>query len=519
VGIVTAEGSESSRASATGKRGRGFRFSLFPRAGGGFPAHMQLPTEDDGTIVALATPPGTAALAVVRVSGPLARTFAAGSLFGRPLPPRRAVHLNYRAHDGTRLDDVVAVAYEAPASYTGEDALEISCHGSPYLVQRLIADLTARGCRPAEPGEFTRRAFMGGRLDLSQAEAVMDLIRARSDRALAVANQQLKGELGRHLRPLENSLLDALAQVEAYIDFPDEDLPPEDRERVADAVASVLRGVGGLLATRHYGAVVREGLNTVLLGAPNAGKSSLLNRLLGYERALVSPTPGTTRDFLEEPLRVGPHLLRLVDTAGLDTATEDEIERRGVERSLERAREADLVLRVVDVNRPVPPLPRSLATELQSEAILLIFNKIDLSSDKIDTVERARLLTAEERSPGVRESVAVSCVTGEGFDDLVAAIIRAAERFQGDVGGDLIAINARHAFALERVERALRSALTHLALAPPAAGSPHNLRAPLAPELLASDLREALEALGEIAGRYDPERMLDQLFRTFCIGK
>jgi tRNA modification GTPase len=278
-----------------------------------------------------------------------------------------------------------------------------------------------------------------------------------------------------------------------------------------------------LLATRHYGAVVREGLRTVLLGAPNAGKSSLLNRLLGYERALVSSRPGTTRDFLEEPLRVGPHLLRLIDTAGLDGGADDDLELRGMERARERAREADLVLRVVDATEPVPPLPCPLSEELRADAIVMVINKIDLvSSRPNDRSDLGKVeYGGEAARPGFRESVAVSCVTGEGMETLVAAILRAAERFQGEAGTDLLAINSRHACALERVERALRSALEHLGR--PATPADAALRSAgsggRGPELLASDLREALESLGEIAGRYDPERMLDRLFSTFCIGK
>jgi tRNA U34 5-carboxymethylaminomethyl modifying GTPase MnmE/TrmE len=222
-----------------------FGFSRFRR--GRFPACMKAMNQNEATIVALATPAGTAAIALVRVSGPLCRVWAEGALFGRHLPDRRACHLDYRAMAGQVMDDVVVVAYRAPASYTGEDALEISCHGNPFIVRRLVEDLCARGARPALPGEFTQRAFLSGRLDLSQAEAVMDLIQARSDRSLAVAQQQLKGSLGRHLAPLQSQLLEAAAWVEAYIDFPDEDLPQEDRERVTLQLETVLRGTRRLL--------------------------------------------------------------------------------------------------------------------------------------------------------------------------------------------------------------------------------------------------------------------------------
>jgi tRNA modification GTPase len=297
---------------------------------------------DDETIVALATPVGNAALAVVRASGPLAAVLAAeGPLGARRLSPRRVEHRDYHALDGRLVDDVVAVHFPAPRSYTGEDVLEISTHGNPFLVQRVIDDLCARGCRPARPGEFTQRAFLSGRMDLSQAEAVMDVIRARSDRSLELAQRQLRGEMGRRLAPLEAGLLQALAEVEAYIDFPEEDLPAEDRRRVVGRLEAVQAGVRELLATRRVGEWVREGIRTVIVGRPNAGKSSLLNRLVGYERALVSPEPGTTRDFLEEWVRVGPHVLRLVDTAGLNPLAKNELEERGIALGERRAADAD----------------------------------------------------------------------------------------------------------------------------------------------------------------------------------
>jgi len=204
------------------------------------------------------------------------------------------------------VDDVVATLFAAPNSYTGEDALEICCHGSPFIAQKILADLLARGCRPAGPGEFTQRAFLNGRMDLSQAEAVMDLINARSDRALAAARQVLRGALGRHMSGLVDGVLWALATVEAHIDFPDEDLPPEDRRLLAGRVREVLDGAERLLATERTGTLLREGIVTVILGETNAGKSSLLNRLVGSERAIVSPEPGTTRDFIEERVNVGP---------------------------------------------------------------------------------------------------------------------------------------------------------------------------------------------------------------------
>ena len=449
------------------------------------------------TIAALATPTGTSALALIRVSGPDCRALAR-DIFGAAspaLPERRPTHARYRSADGRVLDDLVWTFFPGPRTATGEDTLELTPHGNPLIVQLILADLFERGCRAAEPGEFTRRAFLAGRIELTQAEAVMDLIHARSERALVAAQRQLAGALGRHLAGLIDRLLATLARIEAYIDFPDEDLPTEDRSLVVDEVADVLRGTKRLLATHRYGDLLREGLKTVLLGAPNAGKSSLLNALVGRDRALVSAEPGTTRDFLEEPLQVGPHLLRLIDTAGLNPDP-GEIERMGIAKTLERLSEADLVLWVSDATAALPALPPETKALLRPDNTLLILNKVDLLSDPPLV---ASLLP----------QIYVSARTGAGLDDLRSTIVARADSLAPAlVQEEHLAVNARHADALRRAEAGLRAALEGLEASPPKAI-----------ELVSADLRGAMDALGEIAGRIDNERMLDSLFATFCIGK
>jgi tRNA modification GTPase len=450
------------------------------------------------TIAALATPVGTSALALLRASGPRCAALVT-EIFGGAAPlPRQAVHGDYRSRTGALVDDVVFTFFSSPRSYTGEDLLEICAHGNPFIAQTLLEDLCARGCRPAEPGEFTKRAFLNGRMDLSQAEAVADLIAARSERALAAANLQLRGALGRRMQDLIDRLVDLLARVEAFIDFPEEDLPPEDRTKLAAGLAGLQADVGRLLATDRYGQILRAGVKTVILGEPNAGKSSLLNRLLGRERALVSAEPGTTRDYLEEPVALGPHCIRLIDTAGLNPSPTP-LESRGMAQTLARAAEADLILLVLDAARPAPPLPPEVAARLTPATALVVVNKTDLLDPANDD---ATPPFSHLRLPSVR----VSATTGAGIDELIAAIIRHAESFRQDRGDDLVAINARHATALRQATEHLRIATESLASNAPT-------------EFLASDLRAVLNAFGEIAGRIDNECVLDRIFASFCIGK
>lgn len=453
--------------------------------------HMPRPAD---TIAALATPTGTSAIAVVRASGSDTCRLVR-EIFGRTPLPRVATHADYRNLAGTLLDDVLFTFFQNPRSYTGEDSLEVSCHGNPFLSQKILEDFFARGCRPAAPGEFTQRAFLNGRMDLSQAEAVMDLIHARSERALAAANRQLRGALGRHMEGLINGLLKVLARVEAYIDFPDEDLPPEDRDIVAREVEHLCLETDRLLATSHYGSVLRDGIKTVILGAPNVGKSSLLNRLVGHDRALVSPEPGTTRDFIEERIIVGPHCLRIIDTAGLNPSPSS-LEKLGMDRTHERAAEADIFLLVFDSTvSPPPELPTDILTNARPNNSIILFNKNDLKRN----IDINGVLPHLPR-------LHISALTGSGMDALTVAIIRLADSFQTEADSDPIAINARHATALAQARDCLVQSQLRLAAMEPT-------------ELLASNLRCALEAYGAISGSVDNERMLDSLFSEFCIGK
>jgi tRNA modification GTPase len=444
------------------------------------------------TIAALATPPGTSAIALVRVSGPLVSGLIA-DIFATAAPARVAQHADYRDRDGGLVDDVLFTRYVAPHSYTGEDCLEISSHGNPFITRRILDDLFARGCRPAEPGEFTRRAFLSGRMDLSQAEAVMDLIHARSEKALAAANQQLRGSLSRRMEELIKRALQCQARVEAYIDFPDEDLPPEDRRGLVTALHDLARDTDKMLATRQYGEMLRTGIKTVILGEPNAGKSSLLNALLGQERALVSPEPGTTRDYLTETLMIGPHCLRLIDTAGLNMYP-TVMEKRGMAKTLEQVEEADLFIWVIDTTEELFPLPPKVRNKMRTDNTLVLLNKIDLTPKTVRHYEVPY--------PSLR----ISVVQNIGMEDVRNKISDLADGFARSADEEHVAISARHSLALAQAKEGIREALAKLE-------SNGGL------ELIASDLRSVISAYGDISGRIDNERMLDELFAAFCIGK
>jgi tRNA modification GTPase len=447
------------------------------------------------SIAALATPMGTSAIAVIRLSGAATRLIVRG-LTGGELLPRVAHHRDYRGCGGVLFDDVVMTFYPGPKSYTGEDTLEISAHGNPFIAQKILEDLVARGARLAEPGEFTQRAFLAGKLDLSRAEAVMDLIRARSDRALAVANRQLRGGLTDKMNGLIEELLKVLARIEVYIDFPEEDLPDEDRRATSEIISRILLLNNRLLATERFGSLLRDGVKAVIIGAPNAGKSSLLNRLVGKDRALVSAEPGTTRDFIEERILVGAHALRLIDTAGLNPSPTP-LERLGIQKTWERASEADLFLVMVDasaVNSPTLPWPQIMAERLTTANTIVVLNKMDLVAEKVVCPV-----------PAGFEVVKISVVTGMGQEALLAAIAAKADAFNQEPE-DLVAINTRHAVALSAARDLLVDAARKFGESGPM-------------ELVASDLRGVLAAFGEISGRVDNERVLDHLFATFCIGK
>jgi tRNA modification GTPase len=445
------------------------------------------------TIVAPATAAGEAALAVVRVSGPMVPELVQ-SIFKKPPLPRQVTLGSYTDTGGKVLDSLVYVAYANGKSYTGEDLLELNPHGNPWLVRKILDDLLQRGCRLAEPGEFTRRAFLNGKLDLSQAEAVAQVIQARSDRALEAARRQLSGSVGKTVNRLVDSLLHITASLEAYIDFPEEDLPDEDRSGPAQSLRNLIAEMDHLIATRKFSSLLHDGVKCVILGEPNVGKSSLLNALTGEDRVIVSAEPGTTRDYVEERIHIGPYLLRIIDTAGLHEAASS-IEEQGINRSLEQIQSADLLLVVLDSTRPAPTLPDPARQALQDHQALVVENKIDLDS----SADHANFAPA---CPHVR----ISASTHKGLEDLRSTIRTSLEEGLLIPDESAVIVSARHATALEVAKQALRICLDKL-----------RQQAPV--ELAAADLREAIEAMGAITGKIDNEDMLDRLFNQFCIGK
>jgi tRNA modification GTPase len=436
------------------------------------------------TIVALATPPGTAALAVIRLSGPRAHAIAA-ALAGRTaaLPIQRAIHATLRDTSGAVLDDVVLTAWQAPRSYTGEDVVEFSCHGNPLIVEAILSACLAHGARSAGPGEFTQRAFLNERIDLTQAEAVMDLIHASSARALQAARRLQSGALGRAVTRLREELLQTLAHLEAYIDFPEEDISPDTGHAITRRIDHLQEGIQALLATAPEGRRLREGYTVVLTGAPNAGKSSLLNALLQRDRAIVSPLPGTTRDTIEEAITLAGMTVRLIDTAGLRDPS-DPLESLGIARTRQALATADLILHLADPAAPTPPEPATAP-------ILKVWTKADLHPTFI---------------PDPSSSLCVSSLTGAGLEALKDAIIQTLKLNESSLGHESAAINTRHEALLRQALEALeRARAAHTASGPP--------------EFTSADLRHALDALGQIVGEATNEDILDRLFRSFCIGK
>ena len=468
----------------------------------------------EDTIVALSTATGVGAIGIVRMSGPAAVDIAE-SVFrpgrGSGLRPDETHHLLYGhvvdPHEGGDVDEVLLAVMRAPHSYTREDIVEVHCHGG-LAAQRAVLRLLVRlGARPAEPGEFTRRAFLNGRIDLAQAESVAAIVSARSSGALRASVRQLEGGLSERLQAVRRSLVSLLAQIEATVDFSDEDVEALDWQGLGDGLLTARGDLEKLLKTAFVGRALEHGLTTAIVGKPNVGKSSLLNALLMRERAIVSDIPGTTRDTVEELMEIGGIPIHLVDTAGI-RAGGDHVERLGVERSVKAMEQADLVLAVIDISKLWDDGDRAFVTGLDRSRSLIVCNKIDLTGDGGRRAEAlgSFLGNGSGAESGDWRICAVSAVTGEGLEDLRSAIETVVSGGAGlHLEEPVLASERQRSLVGEAFDRT-EAALVGTSLS-------------TNEELICEDIREAIQALGRITGEDLTRDLLDEIFSRFCIGK
>jgi tRNA modification GTPase len=452
----------------------------------------------EDTIAAISTPIGEGGIAIIRVSGPQAFDVADRIFHSRRGTasefPSHTLHFGTIGSNGVVIDQVMLAVMRAPRTYTKEDTIEINCHGGVLTARKILALCLQSGARLAEPGEFTKRAFLNGRLDLTQAEAVMDLIRAKSDRAHTAAIHEMEGHLSVKINQARDRLLTILAHIEAHIDFPEEDLGPEVREHLARETAEILQYLQTLLATAREGKILRNGISVAIVGRPNAGKSSLLNAVVGRDRSIVTPIPGTTRDTIEESASICGIPFRFTDTAGI-RSTRGTVEVLGVDRSRKALETSEIVLHVWDSSRPYSTADRRISEMSRGKSLAHVLNKSDLPS-------RLRL----PRDLAIEECVRVSALTGTGLDALRDRLVSLA--YSGNVGSvDVdVAINERHTSLLEAAYKYLTQAQHMLAAAEPL-------------EIISQHLRGSLDAMGEVVGKTSTEDLLDRIFSTFCIGK
>ena len=456
---------------------------------------------EEDTIAAIATPPGEGGIAVIRISGADAENIAT-KIFARAQGKngRLASHRLYHGEihepqSNCMVDDVLLTIMRKPRSYTGEDVVEIHCHGGAFLSRKILGLALSQGARQAEPGEFTKRAFLNGKMDLSQAEAVLDLIRARTDKAAALALTQARGELSKWVHGLREELLDILVQVEAAIDFPEEEIELLKRPDVIQKIGNLRSEILDIISSYEWGRLFREGARVCICGRPNVGKSSLLNALLGQERVIVTPVPGTTRDVIEEAINLDGLPVVLWDTAGL-RETDDQIEQMGVNLSRQYLEKADALIVVLDGSTKLTQDDKVLLRNVEAKKVLIAVNKNDLP----------QTLSPEDlsRFSDSRTIVRVSAKSGEGINVLqkkLRDLVIDCEREPA-----MVLTNLRHRNALLRGETALRHAETTL-------GEGY------AAEFVAVDLNETRDALGEIIGTVSDENILERIFNNFCIGK
>ena len=465
----------------------------------------------DDTIAAPATVPGTGAITVIRVSGPEALRVVGSCLkltskSIESLPGYSICYGSIMDENGEVVDEVLASVFRAPHSYTGEDSVEISCHASSYVASEILRLLCGAGARMASPGEFTRRAFVNGKMDLAQAEAVADVISSSSSASLRVAMNQLRGGYSSELRSIRSRLVELTSLLELELDFSEEDVEFADRSRLSSLLDEVISHVSSLASSFRLGNALRNGVPVAIVGAPNSGKSTLLNSLLGDDRAIVSDVPGTTRDTVEETLVVDGILFRFIDTAGLRSSS-DEVERIGIERSYKKLSEASVVLALLDCTAPEEE-NETLISDIVSrvdfsiQKLVVLLNKVDILGANINVTLLNNEVSSSDSSV---VKLYISAKTGFGLDSLKKELVSSQKDLSSDFD-NVVVTNARHFEALNSAASALRKVKD-------------SLSSGLTPDLLAEDLREALHYLGTITGEVTPDEVLGEIFGRFCIGK
>jgi len=455
------------------------------------------------TIAAIATPCGVGGIGIIRISG------SDSEEIGRLLFKSKKSISSFKSHylysgnivsptTGAILDEVLLSVMRKPHSYTGEDVLEINCHGGPVVLEAVLSEVIEAGARLAEPGEFTRRAFMNNRLDLSQAEAVIDLIMAKTDRGLNLALSHLKGDLSKKINDLRSSIIDLLSIVEISIDFTEEDIHTSPVSELSDSIQHIITSIDEILSTYGEGKILREGLSVVITGKPNVGKSSLLNRLLNENRAIVTSVPGTTRDFIEEVINIKGIPVKFIDTAGIRDV-ENVVEQEGIRLVWEKVLSSDIVVILLDGSKNLTEEDMEVIEKNKNGEIILAVNKNDLPP----TLRNNAL---SKILPGVKP-LWISAKYGDGIPALKEEIYaRTLQNGQKDIQSNVILTNLRHKIALEKAGELLAKAK-------------RNIIREISPELAAFDMREALKSLGEIVGETTNEDVLDKIFANFCIGK
>lgn len=453
----------------------------------------------DDTIVALATPPGVGALGIIRLSGSKAVSIINKLFQSKDLESvaTHTLHVGYLKESDKVLDEVVVSVFRSPRSYTGEDIIEISCHGSPYILQQVMDACIKQGARLAKPGEFTQRAFLNGKLDLTQAEAVADLIASNTEASHKTALQNIRGGFSSSLKELREQLVKFSALIELELDFSQEDVEFADRRELNKLVSTAIGETKDLLKSFKLGNVIKNGVSVAIIGKPNAGKSTLLNALLKEDRAIVSEIPGTTRDTIEEVINIDGILFRLIDTAGIREHSADIIENVGIGKSLEKMKQADIVVYLLDINETTISEIDDMVAQISSENLnyLLVGNKVDI-------LDEAKVRREFSRVPGL---IFISARSGLHLEVLKQKLVDFAlkDRVQGE---NVIVTNARHYHALQEMYKSL-------------ADVKDGLENRIPGDLLAIDIRRSLHFLGTITGEVSNDDLLDYVFSKFCIGK